>query len=93
MREREQPARPRAPEPKAKGSRSPNPLILLAALLLGACGFNPVEGDFGVVEVVPEERDCWVTVRELDSTGRVYTEKRRCDGAGHDVKFFGWRWE
>jgi hypothetical protein len=68
---------------------------LIFALALAGCGFNPMEGDFGPVEVVPERDVCWVTVRERDSAGvqvRVYTEPRPCEGKDHDVKFLGRRW-
>lgn len=68
---------------------------ILAALLLTACGWNPTEGDFGPVEVVPERELCWVTVRETDSTGRrtrIYTEQQPCDGDEHHVEIFDRRW-
>jgi hypothetical protein len=69
--------------------------LLALALALASCGWNPTEGDFGPVEVVPERDVCWVTVRERDSAGvqvRVYTEPRPCEGKDHDVKFLGRRW-
>jgi hypothetical protein len=67
----------------------------LVVLLLAGCGFNPVEGDYGVVEVVPEQESCRVKVREHDSLGvqrAVYWETRPCDGEGHEVEVFGREW-
>lgn len=65
--------------------------ITLAALLLAGCGFNPMEGDFGPVEWVPEKKECRTKVRYPD--GRVNYELRPCDGGGHDIEVLGhWRY-
>ena len=78
-------------EERIMHTKPANPLHVSAlAMLLGACGFNPTEGDFGPVEVVPEVDSCRVKVRP--SPGVVRYEWQPCDGPGHDVKFFGRGW-
>jgi hypothetical protein len=67
----------------------------LLALALASCGWNPTEGDFGPVEVVPEERTCYDTTRVIEpgAPSRRVIKPRRCDGRGHDVLLFDkWRW-
>lgn len=65
----------------------------IAALILvsmtTSCGFNPMEGDYGPVEWVPEKDSCWTKVRHPDS--RVNYEMRPCDGKDHDIEVFD-RW-
>ena len=65
-------------------------LALAAALLLTACGINPMEGEYGLFAVVPEEKTCMDKVRHED--GRVNYQPRKCADSGHDVEFAGRRW-
>jgi hypothetical protein len=67
------------------------PLLFVLVLALAGCGFNPMEGDFGPIEWVPEQKTCREKVRYPD--GRVNYEMRPCDGAGHDLEVLGeWRY-
>lgn len=65
-------------------------LLAIPLLLLVGCGINPMEGDFGIVAVVPEEKECWVSKRV--SPTRQVVVKGKCDSEGHDVEFAGRRW-
>jgi hypothetical protein len=64
--------------------------ISIILLALTGCGFNPMEGDFGPIEWVPEKKECRTKVRYPD--GRVNYEMRPCDGGGHDLEVFGGRY-
>jgi hypothetical protein len=77
-------------EPRPKTAGGPAGLVGALALILAGCGFNPMEGDYGPVEWVPEREYCREKVRYPD--GRVNYEMRPCDGKDHDVKFLGRRW-
>ena len=102
---REAPASPRAEQsPNSSYSKIPNnsptprgpmnPLTLLAALLLAGC-INPLEGDYGPVEVVPEKDSCQMEVWDFDVATEEYSmrlETRPCEGKGHDIRIFGRRW-
>jgi hypothetical protein len=70
-----------------KGRNNVKKLFIAAALLLAGCGINPMEGDFGIVAVVPEKKTCWDKVRHDD--GRVNYQARKCNAGGHDVEVFG----
>jgi hypothetical protein len=65
-------------------------LLAIPLLLLVGCGLNPMEGDFGIVAVVPEEKTCMDKVRHED--GRVNYQPRKCNAGGHDLEFLGRRW-
>jgi hypothetical protein len=65
-------------------------LLPVLVLSFTACGFNPVEGDFGPIEWVPEQKECKVKVKYPD--GRVNYEMRPCEGGGHDLEVFGGRY-
>lgn len=70
-------------------------LWLSTALLFGGCGFNPTEGEYGPVRVVPEQDSCLVRVEHWDPDGslaRTNWEMQMCDVEGHDVEVFGRRW-
>jgi hypothetical protein len=64
--------------------------LVVSSLILAGCGINPAEGEFGPVEVVPEQDTCWVKVRY--PAGNINYEPRLCAGGGHDVEIFGRRW-
>jgi hypothetical protein len=66
---------------------------LFAALALAGC-LNPTEGDFGIVEVVPEQETCYDTtlILEPGRGHRMGVRPRACYGEGYDVAIFGRRW-
>lgn len=65
----------------------------IATFLIVGC-INPLEGDFGIVEVVPEVDSCQVLVEDYDMEGGVETryETRACEDPEHDIKFLGRKW-